>query len=309
MKRFKKIIKWVVIVLLVLITGIGTTIALRQNRKFDAPYPVIKATSDSAVIARGKHIVYSQAHCGDCHSTQNVDSLLEAGVEPSLSGGRLIDIGIAKIYTPNLTSDSLYGIGKKTDGEIARVLRYGVHTDGRAVLNFMEYTGMSDEDLQAVLSYVRTQKPDAMPNKDHEFGLIGKAVKAFMIEPVGPKGSVLKRIIPDSSVAYGAYLVNNTSNCGGCHTQRDLAGSITGPAMAGGNNVEGFITPNITSHKEGRINKWSEQQFIDRFREPKKIAQSPMPWTSYRRMTDLELKAIYRYLKSVPPSPMPALKN
>jgi mono/diheme cytochrome c family protein len=33
-----------------------------------------------------------------------------------------------------------------------------------------------------------------------------------------------------------------------------------------------------------------------------KINNSEMPWNSYKRMTDSELKAIYKYLKTLKPA-------
>jgi mono/diheme cytochrome c family protein len=309
MKRFKKIAKWFVITVLLLVVILSATIAMRQNLKFDAPYPDIHASADTAIINRGKHIVYSQAHCADCHSTENVDSLLQLGIEPSLSGGRLFDIDIAKIYTPNLTNDFLYGIGRRTDEELARVIRYGVHANGTAVLNFMGFHDMSDDDLTAVISYLRTQKPVAKANIENEYNVIGKAVKAFMIRPVGPRLPIQKSMTPDSTAAYGEYLVTSTTNCAGCHTKSDLAGNFNGPLMAGGNDIDGFMTPNLTPHSSSRIFGWTEQAFIDRFRMEKRIPQSPMPWNSFKRMSDMELKAIYRFLQTLPPAEMPAPKK
>ena len=309
MKKLKKIAKWFVISLLILLVILSTTIGMRQDLKFDAPYPNVHASTDSNIINRGKHIVFSQAHCASCHSPQNVDSLLEAGIEPDLNGGRLLDIGIAKIYTPNITSDKTYGIGKRTDGEIARVIRYGVHANGNAVLNFMGFHDMSDDDLTAVVSYLRTTKPVATPNTPHEFNLVGKAIKAFMVRPVGPGLPIRKSVTPDSSAAYGEYLVTSTSNCMGCHTQRNLAGDYSGPTMAGGNDIEGFITPNLTPHPDGRIYGWTEEQFVDRFRQKKKIKESPMPWNNFKLMTDPELKAIYKYLQLLPPAKMPKVER
>lgn len=307
MKRIKKIAKRFVSGLLILVILLVVLISMRQNLKFEAPYPDVRASSDSNVINRGRHIVFSQAHCADCHSKQNADSLLELGIEPALSGGRLFDVGIAKIYTPNLTSDSVYGLGRRTDGEIARVIRYGVHANGNAVLNFMGFANMSDDDLTAVVSYLRTQKPVHEPVPSPEYSMMGKTVKAFLIKPVGPSHAVEKYIKPDSSIAYGEYIVTSTTNCAGCHTKRDLSGKFTGPLMAGGNNVEGLISPNLTPDSSSRIFGWSEQTFIERMRLGKINPVSPMPWNSFKRMTDLELKAIYRYLKSIPAAKTPAV--
>jgi hypothetical protein len=65
--------------------------------------------------------------------------------------------------------------------------------------------------------------------------------------------------------------------------------------------IEGHITPNLTPDPSGRIFDWSQEYFISRFRQGKLIPTSPMPWNSFKRMSDDELKAIYKYLKSLDP--------
>ena len=87
MSRFKKILKWVGIILLIFILGISVTVMSRQNLKFEGPYPDISSSSDSTTIARGKELVFGPAHCADCHSSVNPDSLIALGQEVSLSGG------------------------------------------------------------------------------------------------------------------------------------------------------------------------------------------------------------------------------
>jgi hypothetical protein len=48
MKLLKKILKWTGIVLLVLIAAAAVTIAVRQDLKYNAPYPNIKSATDTA---------------------------------------------------------------------------------------------------------------------------------------------------------------------------------------------------------------------------------------------------------------------
>lgn len=308
MKKFKRILKWTGIILATLIIILVSLVFMRQDLKFDAPYPDIHASADSNVINKGRHIVFSQAHCFDCHYKGNADSLIELGEEPPLSGGKLFDVGIAKIYTPNITNDGTYGIGKKSDQEIARAIRYGVHPNGNAMLNFMAFQNMSDEDLTAVISYLRTQKPVHEKVPENETNFMGKVVKAFLVKPVGPSEPVHKRVIADSTAEYGKYLVTSTTNCSGCHTKRDLAGNIAGPLMAGGNNVEGLISVNLTPDSTSRIFGWTQQMFIDRIRTGRLNPKSAMPWNSFKKMNDVELKAIYKFLQSVPPAKMPVEK-
>jgi hypothetical protein len=63
---------------------------IKTALNYDAPYPDIHASKDTAVIARGKHFVYGLAHCVDCHNAANADSLIAAGEEVPLTGALLL---------------------------------------------------------------------------------------------------------------------------------------------------------------------------------------------------------------------------
>ena len=302
MKKIKKIFKWTGIVLLILVTGIAAVTATRQNLKYEAPYPNIQSSKDSNIIARGRHIANTIAHCNDCHSKANNDSLLNLGQEVSLSGGVAFKLPVGTIYSANITSDSLYGIGKFTDKEIARVLRYGVHPDGAVVYDFMPFHNLSDTDLTAVLSYLRTQKPVAIKKPENELNIMGNLVKAFLIKPVGPSENILPAVKPDTTAAYGKYLVFNVANCSGCHTQRSISGAYTGELLAGGDPMDhGLVPPNLTTDSSSRIFGWTQEAFVNRFRAGKLNPQSEMPWNSFKRMNEVELKAIYNFLQTVKP--------
>ncbi|HTF28196.1 MAG TPA: hypothetical protein VK625_05085, partial [Flavitalea sp.] len=68
MKRFFRLAGvTILIILLVLLLVIQTM----HNRKFDAPYPAITSTTDTATIARGKQLVFGAAHCVNCHSPKD----------------------------------------------------------------------------------------------------------------------------------------------------------------------------------------------------------------------------------------------
>jgi hypothetical protein len=47
--------------------------------------------------------------------------------------------------------------------------------------------------------------------------------------------------------------------------------------------------------------RWTEDQFVARFRTGRTIKESPMPWGPLRKMSDDDLRSIYRYLTSLPP--------
>lgn len=305
----RKFLKWTGIILLFIIAGLFITIQLRQNRTFNAPYPAIKASGNSAIIAKGKAIIYGPAHCANCHAPAAMEEQVNHGIEAPLSGGQVFDLPIGKIYSKNITPDKT-GIGDMTDAEFSRALRYGVRRDGKALFDFMPFHNTSDEDIIAIISYLRHQPPVKNEVPENKLNLLGKAVNAFLLKPVGPTGEVPVSVKPDTSVLYGQYLANNVANCRGCHTDRDLmTGAFTGKDYAGGLKMEAvtdsgtyFITtPNLTPDPTGRIKGWSQEQFINRFRIGKLIPQSHMPWGPFSRMSDDELKAIYNFLQTVKP--------
>jgi mono/diheme cytochrome c family protein len=306
----KTIAKWTGIVLAILVGGIAITTILRQHLTYDAPYPEITASTDSGVISRGRHLVYGPGHCVDCHSVANADSILKTGHDVPLIGGFKFDLPVGVIYSKNITPDPETGIGKFSDREIARALRYGVHPNGEPVYDFMPFHNTSDEDLQAIISFLRSQPAVKNSIPENDLNILGNIVKAYMIKPVGPTGEVPKSVKADSSAEYGHYLAHSVANCVGCHTKRDISGAYTGEPFAGGGPMEErlgtFIPPNLTQHPSGRIYGWSSQQFIERFRKGRQLQGSPMPWNSFQRMSDTELTAIYNYLVTIKPTPFVA---
>ena len=305
----KKTLKWTGIILLSFVAGVVLVTMLMQHRSFEAPYPKIKASKDSAVIARGKHLVQGPAHCADCHSSiRQLDSRPAPGNEPPLTGGIKFEFPLGKFYSANITPDKETGIGNATDGEIARVLRYGVKRNGEAVLPFMPFQNLSDEDLTAIVSYLRTLKPVQNKVPEHTYSVIGRAVKAFLLKPEGPSGQIAASVIKDTSAAYGKYLVMTVANCNGCHTRRDETGKLAGAQLAGGAVFEEpgkttLVSPNLTPHPTGKLWGWKQEDFIKRFRMGRAIKHSHMPWESYQNMNDDELKAIYNYLQTIQPAP------
>jgi hypothetical protein len=179
----KKILKWTGLILLFIIIGTLVTTLFRQHLKYEAPYPSIKASKDLAVIERGKQVALVTAGCVHCHQpVQNVDSLMKIVKEPALKGGAKFETPFGTFYPPNITPDAT-GIANYTDGELARVLRYGVKKNGEAVLPFMNFSKMSDDDITAVISYLRSTSPVKNEIPKHEFNIAGVFMKAFMVKP------------------------------------------------------------------------------------------------------------------------------
>lgn len=319
MKKFTKYLKWVGIVFLFFMFFIAAVVITKQNRTFEAPYPSIHASNDSSVIARGKELVYGAAHCAHCHAPIEKLADIEKGEIVPLSGGHIFDIPPGKIHTPNITSDKETGIGLWPDSVIARSLRYGIGYDGRAIPDFMPFQHMSDQDLTAIISYLRTTAPIKNNVPKTEWNVLGKILKALVIEPVGPTSEVPTSVESGPTPEYGKYLAESVANCRGCHTDRDLkTGKYVGIPYAGGFHMPAetnpkmeVVTQNITSDPQtGKLAGMTENDFIARFRKGRIIKESTMPWGPFSRLQDDDLRAIYRFLKTVPPvnnNPGPAL--
>lgn len=317
-----RIVRWVGGVLLVIILLLVGTVLLRWKRTFDVALPDIHASTDSAVIATGRYLAYGPAHCAYCHTTAETAPALDRGEQPPLSGGFVFNIPPGTFRTPNLTPDRETGIGTMSDGQVARMLRYGVRRDGRAALPFMNYHLLSDADVRALVSFLRSQPPVSHRVPPHDFRLLGKAVMAFVIKPIGPSSPPPSESPPPGvTVERGAYLVTAVAECADCHTQRSMVdGHFTGPRLAGGSPFEvvgkldmEVVPPNLTPEpKTGRIAAWTEDQFVARFRKGPLIPETVMPWNAFGRMTDDDLRAIYRYLRTVAPvqhDPGPSLRR
>jgi mono/diheme cytochrome c family protein len=300
--------------LALLIIGFIIFVFAAWDKRFDSPMPDFKASKDSAIIARGKYLAYGPAHCATCHVPPTRFGDTEKGMQIPLSGGWEINIPPGTFRAPNLTPDMETGIGKLTDGQIARALRHSVRDNGRILFPFMPFQNMCDDDVIAVISFLRSQEPVSHYVEPSKYKFLGKALLAIgAMTPVEPNGTPYKSVNKDSSAIYGSYLANSVANCVGCHTQRDLkTGKFTGKPFAGGMQIPGgadslslgfgFMTPNLTPDEEtGVMAQWNESSFINRFRAGRVHKGSPMPWGTFARMDDLDLKALYRYLHSLKP--------
>jgi mono/diheme cytochrome c family protein len=306
----KKILLGLVAFLGVAVVALAIFVATRQHLKFDnTPYPNVVASTDSTVIARGRYIVRDLANCANCHGDpKRKDDIAEARDVPLCGGGKFI-VPPGTFYVRNITPDSATGLGAVSDGAIARALRYGVGHDGRALLPFMEMQGLSDEDLVAVVSYLRAQAPVKNDVPWHHYNLLGKIVRATVLaKPVGPRETPPVATPHGATVENGRYLVESVALCGSCHTQRNMmTGAYTGPPLGGSTgfdkepNGHSWSPPNLTSDPHtGRSGMMNEDGFVARFRAGRIYPGSPMPWQGFRRMSDDDLRAIYRYLKTLP---------
>ncbi|OGA96924.1 MAG: hypothetical protein A3G27_15535 [Betaproteobacteria bacterium RIFCSPLOWO2_12_FULL_66_14] len=106
----------------------------------------------------------------------------------------------------------------------------------------------------------------------------------------------------------GQYMAK-AAGCVGCHTE---AKPDAAP-YAGGRGLKTpfgtFYGPNITPHSQAGIGRWSEADFIRALRRgerPDGAHYYPsFPYPSFTKMSDQDMKDLWAYLRTLPPSSRP----
>ena len=302
------------VLLVAALVGYAAMTAESRLRHPDAPFPKITASSDPAVIERGRYLAHGPAHCSQCHSTDD-RSKPELVKSAPLKGGLAFEMGpLGTTWARNLTPDVRTGIGPRTDAELARAIRSGVMHDGELSF-FMRIAGarLADEDLTAVISYLRTVPPVENEVEKGSWFLVGKILLTYAFPPLEPRPVEGPAYVPASeepSVERGRYLAEEVMLCVDCHTKLDMgtftyvgpkaAGSLPDPSHGEDKDKE-FVAPNLTSHATGVTGRYDEDQFVARIKAGRVFGSSIMPWESFQATTEADLRSVYRYLRTLPP--------
>ena len=110
----------------------------------------------------------------------------------------------------------------------------------------------------------------------------------------------------------GEYLAK-AGGCVGCHTEAREGAT----PFAGGRALKTpfgtFYGPNITPHPGAGLGRWSEADFVRAMREgvrPDGANYYPaFPYPSFTRITDADLRDLWAYLRSLPPSAQPSRRH
>ena len=295
-----RILKWVavavgavvsiLVIAIAILAGIGGT---KVNRTLDVSVATVAIPTDAASIERGKHFIESVGLCQECHGEKLEGQVVE---EDPLFG---------RFAPPNLTSGKGGVAGDLSDDDYVRAIRHGVGRDGKAlfIMNSDLYNKIGDEDLGAIIAYLKNLPPVDNEVARVKIGLIARALTAVDEEALFPANQIdhnaARDITPVIGVTaeYGGYLA---TVCTLCHGENLGGGSVPGESN--------IIAPNLTS--SGTLGGWSEPDFISTIRNGvtpgrNKLDEENMPWDRFKLMTDDELKAIWLYVSSVPPAPPP----
>jgi len=302
MRRARKILLICLgLLALLLIIGITLTIGWRPflgPRMREATNRTFERTPER--LARGRYLVHGALDCESCHSPK--DWTQHGGpIAPGMElAGQIADVpGFpGHVVIPNITPDPETGSGKWTDDQIARAIREGIKHDGTTLFPMMPYDSfknLSDEDLAAVVVYLRSIPPVKNPLPPMQVNFPVNYLVRAAPEPVtqavpGPNMS--------DPVARGKYYV--TLGCG-CHNPTDKLG------YGGGEHLKGpwgdVVSANLTPDPSG-ISYYTEATFISAIRTGyvgSRKLNPIMPFIQIKNLTDDDLKAIFAYLRTLPP--------
>ena len=264
------------------------------------PYPPLHADRSPEALKRGEALF--RGSCEACHRAPGAERVTGAPMKDAPAW-------LGSLHTANLTSDPTAGIGAARDEELARTIRYGVSRDGRLIP--MPPSSMGDKDLEAVLGFMRspdplfTADPTVAPRTEFSF-LGGLGFHLAVHVPHSPPSGM--PVVPKGpSVEYGRYMAG-VYECAGCHTDSLDPDAAQGPkGLSGGREFIGadgqpIHSTNLTFDATG-LAGWSQEDFTRAVREGlapgPAVVRPPMP--RYRFADDVDMKALYEFLRSLPP--------
>lgn len=272
--------------------GAGTVYSV-SGSKLSTTYPLPRSqlvvpAADEAVLARGEHLVGTAASCMECHGQD-------------LGGMVMSDDPMGRLAAPNLTTGQGGLAATFTDQDWDRAIRHGLRADGTSLIVMPSdaYAHFSDEDLGAVVAYLRHAPPVDRELPGLRLRPLGRALLAagqlddILVAGLIPQSTRPANIEPGETVEYGRYLAG-ISGCTTCHKPDLSGGKAGGPP---GTPLSSNLTP-------AALGAWTEADFFRAMREgitpDGTEINAFMPWRFAGQMTDEELRAIWLFIQSVP---------
>lgn len=263
----------------------------------------------SDLVAKGQYIFALAGGCA-CHTVPK---------ETPHAGGRAFPIPFGTVYSTNITQDKETGLGAWTDQQIIDSMIKGIRRDGGRILPVMpfeRYSGMAQEDLKALVAYLRTLKPVKKATPELKTWLpFMRSVGTFAYLKFFGHFHNSPALAPKTGVDRGRYLADHVAICGDCHTPRNFVGAPDRALYMAGNTEKnsplGEGMPNITPDKQTGIGDWKREEIAELLKSGTKpdfdnvqglmyevIQGTPY---GYKDMTKEDALAIADYLKTIPP--------
>ncbi|HEU5051923.1 MAG TPA: hypothetical protein VFT78_02355 [Hanamia sp.] len=306
MRKLLRRLLAIIVVIVILVGAFAAFISMKGVPKYKPKTVALKVESTPARVERGRQL--SAMLCNDCHLNFKTQKL---------SGRKMAEIPqFGTVYSRNITNDPVHGIGRMTDGQLYYLLRTGVRPDGRFLPIMAKLQKMSDEDLQSIIAFLRSDnqwvQADPTPDVDSKYSFLAKFLtNMHLVKPMPFYTSIPE---PDTTnkVKWGEYVCLYRVECYTCHSRDFTTDDFINPEKSkgffgGGNKFDmpdGTVmhSLNITMDDETGIGKWTEDQFVKAVKTGI-VPNGPAlraPMKPYVYLSDGEVRAIYAYLKTIP---------
>jgi mono/diheme cytochrome c family protein len=224
-------------------------------------FPAFGQAQTNTPVAEGQYIFALAGGCA-CHTVPK---------ETPHAGGRAFPIPFGTVYSTNITQDKETGLGAWSNQQIQDAMVKGIRRDGSWILPVMpyeKYSGMAQEDLKALVAYLRTLKPVKKPTPELKtWAPFARSLGVPMFLKIFGRFSNSPSQAPKGGVERGRYLVEHVSLCGDCHTPRNSIGVPKQSFYLAGASQKigplGEAVPNITPDKETGIGEWKREDIAE----------------------------------------------
>ena len=273
-------------------------------------FSAVAAQEDQqALIKQGEYLARA-GDCVACHTAKD---------GKPFAGGLPMETPIGMIYSTNITPDKS-GIGAYSFDDFDKAVRHGIAKNGDTLypaMPYPSYARVTETDMQALYAYfMNGVKPVAQENKavDIPWPLSMRWPLAMWRWTFAPAVADFTPVTgQDPVVSRGAYLVEGLGHCGACHTPRALtmqekalSAGDSSAFLSGSAPLEGWIAKNLRGdHKDG-LGSWNEEQLVQFLKTGRSDrsavfgGMSDVIVHSMQYMSEADLTAIARYLKSLP---------
>lgn len=272
----------VLVVIALAIYGVYHASEARLTRQYEiGPVPSL-AGGDSV---RGAHVVNAVSLCSRCHAGD-------------LGGQVMADNPVFRAAAPNLTRGAGGRPASWSEADWNRAIRHGLGGRGNPLLVMPSdaYNQMSDEDLRAVVAYLRAVRPVDREIAPSKMKLLGRALMtAGEFNEIAAERIAHQARAPESSDPDDGVYLSRIAGCTFCH-QADYTGRTEpfGPPGA----------PPIPPIKDLAKQGWTLDDFSRAVRQGRRPDNSEinkfMPWSSYAGMTDREIAALWLATQRLP---------
>ncbi|MES2693466.1 MAG: cytochrome c [Verrucomicrobiota bacterium] len=292
MKTLLKFVAYAAGALVLTVALAAAFIYVRSNAKLKKTYAVTvaapKIPTDAESLARGKYLARTRG-CADCHGENLAGKTVFANAP------------MGQVDAPNLTRGAGGLTADYRDEDFVRAIRHGVARDGRGLflMPSTDYATFSENDMGALIAYLKSLPPVDKPRGPVALGPIARALTAagkikLAAEEIDHANVKPAVVTIGATTEYGRYVA---AACTGCH----------GPNFSGGKIAVGPPewppAANLTPHADGRVAKWTEADFMQAIRTGKRpdgTELNPAMPRAFGNMDDTELRAMWLYFKTLP---------